>query len=214
MTTCPEDIGAVVPLAGASRRMKAIKALLPWGDTTVIAAVLQTLAAAGIHHIAAVTGAHRRAIEAELQRLRPRLPGLHTHYNRQWEQGDMLSSVQIGLRALPPSIAAALIVLADQPQIEAATVRQICQVWDAGRCGALILVPSFQMRRGHPWLVSRPYWDDILALDPSRHTLRDFLQAHAADIHYLTVHTLSVLQDLDTPEDYRRQRPASSPDKT
>jgi CTP:molybdopterin cytidylyltransferase MocA len=38
-------------------------------------------------------------------------------------------------------------------------------------------------------------------------TLRDFLSVHARQIRYLPVDTPSVLSDIDTPEDYRRQLP-------
>ncbi len=212
MPACPETLAAVLPLGGASRRMGRIKALLPWGEDTVLAAVLGTLHQAGLRRVVAVTGAHRERIQAELGRLRPRFPGLETVHNPGWEAGEMLSSVQTGLRALPPTVQAALIVLADQPQMEAETVRQLCAAWERTRRGAVILVPSFQLRRGHPWLVSRPHWPAILSLDPARHTLRDFLNARQDEIRYLVVHTPSVLQDLDTPEDYRRQRPDLPPD--
>ena len=47
------------------------------------------------------------------------------------------------------------------------------------------------------------HWNDILALQPPQ-TLRDFLRSHEQDIHYLVVESEAVLQDLDTPEDYRK----------
>jgi molybdenum cofactor cytidylyltransferase len=49
-------------------------------------------------------------------------------------------------------------------------------------------------------------WGEILALQPPA-TLREFLNAHAAEIQYLPVETKTVLQDLDTPEDYERYLP-------
>jgi len=67
-------------------------------------------------------------------------------------------------------------------------------------------VPSFQMRRGHPWLVARPLWPEILALKPPEST-RDFLAGHAHEIHYVNVDTPSILADLDTPEDYEKSHP-------
>jgi hypothetical protein len=38
----------------------------------------------------------------------------------------------------------------------------------------------------------------------SPQTPRDFLHQRSGDIHYLQVDTPTILQDLDTPEDYRR----------
>jgi hypothetical protein len=43
----------------------------------------------------------------------------------------------------------------------------------------------------------------------SPQTPRDFLNAHAAEIHYVALDTPSVLEDLDTPEDYRRHAPGA-----
>ena len=68
-------------------------------------------------------------------------------------------------------------------------------------------MPSFQMRRGHPWLVTRPFWNEILELKPPQ-SLRDFLNSHASEIQYVNVDTPGVLADLDTPDDYHRSRPA------
>ena len=69
-----------------------------------------------------------------------------------------------------------------------------------------MLLPSFQMRRGHPWLVGREFWDELLALQTPA-TLRDFVRKHAQEIQYLNLDTPTILADLDTPEDYQKFRP-------
>ncbi len=69
-----------------------------------------------------------------------------------------------------------------------------------------LVVPSYRMRRGHPWLVTRPHWEEILAM-MSPASLRDFLNRHTDDIHYVEIDQSTILQDLDTPEDYLRSRP-------
>ena len=62
------------------------------------------------------------------------------------------------------------------------------------------------MRRGHPWLVARPLWDEILNMK-SDQTPRDFLNIHAAEIKYVNVDTPTILQDLDTRADYLKYKP-------
>jgi molybdenum cofactor cytidylyltransferase len=69
-----------------------------------------------------------------------------------------------------------------------------------------LIVPSFQLRRGHPWLIDRALWGELIAMPPGE-TMRDFLRRHADEIDYLNVETPSVIQDLDTPEDYAQSRP-------
>jgi molybdenum cofactor cytidylyltransferase len=121
----------------------------------------------------------------------------------------MLSSLQCGLQLLSTGeaeVEAALIGLGDQPQVQAGAVRQ---VWEAFQQQASrLIVPSFQMRRGHPWLVERSLWKELLELQPPR-SPRDFLNQHAADIRYVEMDHPSILADLDTPQDYHNARPQS-----
>ena len=69
-----------------------------------------------------------------------------------------------------------------------------------------LIVPSFQMKRGHPWLVARPLWNEILALQPPS-TPREFLKDHSDQIRYVNLDTPTILADLDTPEDYDKAHP-------
>jgi molybdenum cofactor cytidylyltransferase len=69
-----------------------------------------------------------------------------------------------------------------------------------------LVVPSYQMRRGHPWLAASPLWEEILAMQASE-SPRDFLNRHTAEIEYVNVDNPSILADLDTPEDYLKSRP-------
>jgi len=69
-----------------------------------------------------------------------------------------------------------------------------------------LVVPSFQMRRGHPWLVERSLWSEIL--DIQNGTMREFLDKHANQIQYVNLSTPTILQDLDTPEDYLKYKPS------
>jgi len=64
-----------------------------------------------------------------------------------------------------------------------------------------IVVPSYQNQRGHPWLVARSLWDELLTLKAPK-TSRDFLKKNARAIHYVNMNTPSVIEDLDTPQDY------------
>ena len=116
----------------------------------------------------------------------------------------MLSSVQTGLVGLKPGTKAVLIGLGDQPQVQERSVRLVMGEYRKSR--ASIIVPSFQMRRGHPWLVARTHWDEILGMQ-SPASLRDFLSGHRDEIHYVEFDNNSILQDMDTPEDYLKSKP-------
>jgi molybdenum cofactor cytidylyltransferase len=194
-------IAAVVLAAGHSRRMGAPKLALPWGDTTVIGQVLGVLSQSGIQDIVVVTGGAYREIRYALQGLPVRQV-----YNPDHEQGEMLASFRVGLAALGNDPDAALVVLGDQPQIQAQVVDKLLQAYMD--TGSPLVIPSYQMRRGHPWLLARSLWAEVLAIQEPT-TLRDFLNNHHDSIHYVMVDTDTILQDLDTPADYDAYRPPS-----
>lgn len=195
-------ISAIVLAAGESRRMGEPKLVLPWGDTTVLGQVVATFAAAGIEDILVVTGGVRKKVEAEVARLAERYP-VQAIFNPGFAVGGMLGSIQAGLEALGPKVYAALIGLGDQPQVQEKTIRCICAAFV--QTDSPLIIPSFQGRRGHPWLVARSLWPEILVLPPSA-TPRQFLHAYAGKINYVLADE-SILKDLDTPEDYDHQRP-------
>lgn len=192
------SVAALILAAGQSRRMGRPKMILPWGEGSIIETVARVLLEGGAKPVVVVTGGARRAVEAVLGKLPVRLV-----HNPDYKRAEMLASVQVGLRSLDESLPATLIALGDQPQIQVQTVRRLLQAYQQTQ--ARLIVPSYQMQRGHPWLVGRELWPAILDLS-SDHSLRDFLTSYAAQIQYLEVEDASVLQDIDTPEQYARQR--------
>lgn len=196
-------ISALVLAAGESKRMGQPKMLLPWGSGTVIQQVVSVLQDAGIEDILVVTGAERDALDTQLAQIGE----VHTVFNTKYAENDMLGSVQCGLAAMRPGTRAALICLGDQPQVRAGSVRVILEAFAAS--GAPLIVPSYQMRRGHPWLVARALWPELLKLEAPV-TARDFLQAHSREIEYVEVNSHTILEDLDTPEDYSKLKPGEA----
>jgi len=207
-------IAAVILAAGLSRRMGRFKLTLPWGDRTVIGQVVATLEAAGVEEIVAVTGHRTDEVIAALAGTTARVI-----FNPDYASGEMLRSIQAGLRAAedrqglkPPAQAsesrlkpaadppmpAALLCLGDQPQMTAATVRAVIAAGAEDGWGRIV-VPSYRMRAGHPILLPRWVWPAILSCTG---TLRDVMAAHRAQTRFLAVDTPTVLADLDTPEDY------------
>jgi molybdenum cofactor cytidylyltransferase len=196
-------IGAVVLAAGQSRRMGRPKLCLPWGKTTILGHVIDTLAAAGLDEIVVVTGAARQEVEAAMAAQRERIP-LHVVHNLAYMQTEMLGSIQTGLRAFSDRVEAALIVLGDQPQVQERTVKLVLAAYKNHQAG--LVIPSYNQRRGHPWLAARHLWPSLLALTPTQ-TPRDFLHLHAAEILYVPVEDDSILKDVDTPEEYASEKP-------
>ncbi len=190
-------ITAIILAAGESKRMGEPKMLMPWGKSTVLQTVISTFQASGIKDILVITGGAHQQVESLVGRT------VETVYNENYQSGEMLSSIQLGLSVKMREASAALICLGDQPQVEERSVRSVCNAFLASK--SQIVVPSYQMHRGHPWLVARPLWDELIAMKPPK-TPRDFLKKHANKIHYVIVDSPNILADLDTPEDYTKQK--------
>lgn len=188
-------IWAVVLAAGASTRMGEPKALLPAGDgrrfVDVVAAAARAGGCGGV--LAVVGPPHGEAIRRALG------SGVATAWNARPERG-MLSSVQAGIAALPPSAAAVLIWPVDIPFVAAATVRQLLEA-----APGKIIVPTHNNRGGHPLRIPRRLFGAVMALDPAR-GLKALLDGHAAEVERLAVPDRSIVVDVDTPEDYARTR--------
>lgn len=192
-------ISAIILAAGESKRMGQPKMLLPWGKTTVLGQVISTFQTAGIEDIVVVLGGARERVEEIVKQY-----GARSIFNADFANGEMLPSLQRGIEAQSSQTQAMLIGLGDQPQIQEGTVRLVCETFTTMQ--SKVVAPSYQMRRGHPWLVKRSLWDELLEMRPPQ-SPRDFLNRHAKEIQYVQVQTSTILADLDTMEEYKKARP-------
>jgi CTP:molybdopterin cytidylyltransferase MocA len=75
-----------------------------------------------------------------------------------WARGAG-ASLRCGLAALGADAEAALVVLADGPELDPRAVDRVVAAWRAGRGD--LLAASYDGTRDHPLLVARPLWDDV-----------------------------------------------------
>lgn len=190
------NISAIILAAGKSTRMGQNKMLMKWGDVTVIEKVIQTIQDSGIEDIVLVTSNELRDVKITNYQLQITIN--QTNH-------EMLSSLQLGLQSQKATSEAVMICLGDQPQIESRSVLEVCEAYRESK--SKLVVPSYQNRRGHPWLVARSLWDEILKMGENQ-TPRDFLNQYANEIKYVNVDTPTILQDLDTPDDYLKYKPS------
>jgi molybdenum cofactor cytidylyltransferase len=187
-------IWAVVLAAGESRRMGTQKLLLPFGERTVVEAVVAAARGSRADRVMAVLGADAGEVRQKLE-----ASGAMFTVNEDYPRG-MLSSVQAGFKALGGDAEAAIVMLGDQPFLAAKVVDQVVGAYRASGKG--IVIPVFRGRRGHPVLIDMKYKDEVLGLDPAD-GLRQLMRAHPGDIQEADVDDANILRDMDTPEDYR-----------
>ncbi|SPF52479.1 conserved hypothetical protein [Candidatus Sulfopaludibacter sp. SbA4] len=176
--------------AGESRRMGSPKALLQYRGETFLD-TLCGLFAARCAPVIVVLGA--AAAEIRARALSPAIFVVNHDY-----QSGQTSSMQCGLRAVPPDSEGVLFTLVDHPAVTPGTIDALL----AGRSNALLRVPRCQGRRGHPIWISPTLIPEFLAL-PKDGAARDVVRRHAAETEFIDVNDPGILADIDDPEAYR-----------
>jgi len=194
-----QRVTAVILAAGEGRRMgQQTKQLLPWGNTTVLGQTLRNVQQTAVHHHLVVTGHEAEAVQQIAYSA-----GVKTLHNPAYATGEMLSSLQTAVGALDESVTAVLVLLADQPMVQPGTMDLLLEAYWQGH-GDLI-APVFEGRRGNPVLIGRRFFAELLALPPGD-APRTLLRRHADQLHLVPVPTDDILRDLDSPEQYERER--------
>ena len=75
-----------------------------------------------------------------------------------WELGPG-ASLRCGLAALDADVRAAVVVLADGPDLAPAAIERVLAAWR--ETGSVLVAASYGGVRGHPLVIARPAWEDI-----------------------------------------------------
>ncbi len=193
--------GLVILAAGAGRRMGGIaKCLIEFQGRSLIARLLQQLE--DLHEVpnaqrVIVLGHHAAQIQAHLAQLpAPAVP--RCVLNPQ-PQEDTASSLRVGLAALPPGLQQVVVLLADQPLIDAHDVRAALQAYAQRAPGIQVQVPQVQGQPGHPVILDAAVCGQLLA--PDAPSLRQWRAEHPQAVRLWDVNNPHYTFDLDTPQD-------------
>jgi len=92
--------------------------------------------------------------------------------------------------------------MGDQPSLSGRVADEVLAAF--AECKGEVIAPTYRGQRGHPVLIGRRLWPDLLSLE--RGAPRDVIQRYPERLHLLEVGTDSILRDIDTPEAYQRER--------
>jgi len=182
-------LAAIVLSAGKSERMGSPKALLQFRGRTFLATILDAIDSAGIRTVIVVAGHH-------YHRIATAFPDAPVIFNVNYEQG-MSTSVQAGIRTLPPGLSGAAVFLVDHPLIDAKTIEILMSRLKAGH----IVVPIHEGRRGHPVVFAADLFDEILALPPDL-GLNTVVRKTRDRVLEVPVEDPGVIRDIDTPDQF------------
>jgi CTP:molybdopterin cytidylyltransferase MocA len=133
-------IACVVLAAGASTRFGSPKQRL------LLEPVLERVRRSSVDDMVVVLGAHELETSARVVRC------------PDWERGPG-ASLRCGLGALPPEAEAAVVVLADGPELAPESIDRVIDSWRASR--APVVAATYGGTRLHPVLLARAAWQEI-----------------------------------------------------
>ena len=189
-------IAGLILAAGESSRMGTDKATLTYRDRTFLELAVQTLREIEIERIAVVLGHHAQEIQRHVK-----IEAAQVVINPDYTSGQT-SSLQVGLRTLiADDLEAVLLCLVDHPAVCAETVRRIVAAFR--QCGAPVVIPTYQGRRGHPVLIARQVFDELLQL-ASDAGADSVVRRYRPATQFVEVEDEGVVIDVDDPESYQR----------
>jgi len=185
-------VAAIVLAAGQGRRMggpNKLAATIRGRPLSRIAA--EAAVASRADPVVVVTG-H----EPEL--VRGALGGLDVRIVQNPDYADGLStSLRRGLAALPEDVDGAVVLLADMPRVDANVVDRLIAAFDPAG-GTLIVVPTFEGKRGNPVLWSRRLFAELATVAGDTGG-RHLIGANADAVAEVEIGP-AVALDVDTPE--------------
>lgn len=189
-------IAGLILAAGESRRMGRDKALLTFHGKTFLETLVENLSAAGIEKIVVVLGHHAAEIQNTV-----RLAGANVVVNRDYRFGQT-SSLQAGLRAVeadPPD--AVILCLVDHPVISAKVIRMLIERFE--RTHPSVLIPTHKGERGHPIVISRQLFAELLSLPPDA-AANTVIRKYRPATEFVEIADPGILVDVDDPKAYAR----------
>jgi molybdenum cofactor cytidylyltransferase len=186
-------VGAVVLAAGSSSRMPGSqKLLLELDGRPMVLHAIEAASEGGCHQVVVVYSSDdvKEAVGAGAELVHN--PHAHT---------GMASSLQAGLRALRPEMAAAVVMLGDQPLVGARTIAALLRAWRREGSRPAVAVAKTRKEWTPPVVLARELWDELYALEGDAGA-RQILDGHPELLD--TVPAPGRADDVDTPEDYAK----------
>ena len=198
-------IAAIILAAGESARMGHPKALLSYRGEPFLAGMLKACYAVGLDRRVVVLGHHADKVLSFID-----LSDVTTVRSEELTAGP-IGSIRAGIRLLADHPIDGVVVWpVDRPHVTTATVAALIDGFRSGggpgvgvgAGGRPIVLPVHAGRRGHPVLFGRAVFDELLAV-PEGEGARSVVRADPSRVFMVPVDDPAVLEDFNTPEEYR-----------
>lgn len=172
------------------------KCLLEVQGHSLLERLVRSVQSAGLSPLL-VLGHHATAIQAHLARWPSQLTPRRVINPEPTD--DPASSLHLGLRRLDGDVQAVVVLLADQPLIDATDIGSVLGAFERRPAGCQVLVPVVNGVPGHPVVFDAAVRQALIAAPGS--SLRQWRTAHPQATLLWKVSNPHLIRDLDTPED-------------
>jgi xanthine dehydrogenase accessory factor len=195
-------IAGILLAAGSAARMGRNKLLLELDFEPLVRRAARRALEAGLDPLLVVVGHEADGVRAALSGLDCRLVD-----NPEWLRGQS-SSLSVGAAAVPPDAEAAVVLLADMPFVEAATIRAVLARWR--ETGAPIVSSRYGEVPAPPTLYARSLLTELQGGEGEGRG-REVVRRHRERVAWVEL-AAAALADVDFPEDLERARAAPGPE--
>lgn len=189
-------IGLMILAAGASSRMGTPKQLLPFQGHSLLRHMAEEAIASCCDPIVVVLGSQTERMKLEVDGL-----ALHSVENQQWTEG-MGTSIPAGMTALTainPALDAVVIVLCDQPFVDACLINQLVKSYRATQ--SPIVASAYAKTIGVPALFDRSLFIELMAMNANVGA-KYLIQQHTEKVFQVSFPKGAI--DVDTPAQYQQ----------
>jgi molybdenum cofactor cytidylyltransferase len=196
-----KPLAAVILSGGESRRMGSPKALVPYRGKTFVEHLIEVTRHPRVGITRIVVGAHAEEIRGRLT-----ARANEVVVNQDWAKGQ-LSSIQTGVRSLPPGGTEGMILCpVDHPIVTAELIARLIEKFDAS--GKSIVLPMYRGRRGHPLIFRATLYEELLAAS-AEVGARQVVWAHEADTCAVPTEEEGVVLNINDPITLERAQSGS-----
>jgi len=136
----------------------------------------------------------------EADKIRKAITDLHIRIavNEEFERGQS-SSLITGLKQIREDSQAILVLPGDIARIDSVSINKVVDAYDMNN--GLIVVASHNGIHGHPILLDKQLFREIMEITEDTYGLKAVVKRHEAEIHLVETDNDNVLRDVDTQED-------------
>ncbi|MGW5875814.1 nucleotidyltransferase family protein [Nocardiopsis terrae] len=182
-------VAGLLLAAGSGSRLGRPKALVELGGERLVDRGARILGQGGCAPVMVVLGAADTTVAGAL-----------TVKNPDWSTG-MGSSVRAGIDAVPDTVDALLVALADQPLVTAEAVHRLVEAYEQG---ARVAVATYNGNPRNPVMLGREHWSTVYSMAEQDVGARPFLRAYSHLVTTVACDDVASPEDIDTVEDLAR----------